>query len=67
MNEHQIRAAYGVKVLSSPALLPQEKFLPLRVVDMPTKSLKRKARKFNRNFQDNIDWQYDGKQQYYYE
>lgn len=69
MNEYQIRSAYGVKVFEPFAamIMPQRSFLSLPVKDMPSKGLRRKARKFNRNFKDKIDWLYDGKDGYKFE
>lgn len=64
----EIMASYGARVFKEKKdfsrLLGDKPFLSLPVKDMPTKSLKRKARKFNRKFKDQIDWSADGKTKY---
>lgn len=63
-----ISSIYGVKVFDKERiLLPEKPFLSLPVSLMPTKGLKRKARKFNRNFKEKIDWSYDNKEKYKFE
>lgn len=52
---------------SRPILLPVKPYLSMPVKDMPTKGLKRKARKINRRLKDEIDWSFDGKEKYQFE
>lgn len=66
--DYQIRAMYEIKIFnSSQIFLPEKPYLAIPVNDMPTKGLKRKARKINRMLKDKIDWSYDNKEKYQYE
>ena len=64
-NPYKYFAQWGVKVFPTknhPALLLGDKpFVSLLVDLMPTKRAKKFAEKFNKDFKDQIDWDYEKK------